>query len=489
VANDAPLLKLINNISLISLYRRLFKGESGLYEFVKYFWDTVIAEDMVDNWHVKHLCDELQAVFERLARREPKEFDYFIINIPPGSSKSTIISEMLPIWGWTIDASFRYICGSYAATPAEDIADKCYKIYQSDKFRELYPELVKGAAGGKTNFRNGLLGERYTTSTGSGITGIHAHAIIIDDPMSPAIAASKLERERANNWTSQTLGSRKVDKNVTVTIIVMQRLHEADTTGYLLDKKGLKIKHICIPAELSEDVKPVELKDHYIDGLFDPVRASKDVLRTAKEDLGSYGYAGQMMQRPSPEGGGILKKEWFLIIKTERPVNIRMCFQIDPAYTEKTDNDPTGIVGYYKLNNQLFITSAISVWKEFPDFIVWLPDYLKMNGYSQRSMIYTEPKAAGLSIVQQVKKTTNLNMTISEAPKEDKLTNVHVISPKVEAGRVSMEFGGWNDDFLNQLSSFPKALHDEYADCLSAIVKRELINVWESQAHLLSGGF
>ncbi|WP_018629204.1 hypothetical protein [Niabella aurantiaca] len=488
MSRNNELEDLINSIPVTLLYKQLFAGESGFYEFVKYFWDTIIAEDPIWNWHIKLICDELQCVVERLARREKKEYDYFIINVPPGSSKSTIISEMLPIWGWTVDPSFRYICGSYASTPAEDIADKCYKIYTSDKFREMYPDLVKNTTGGKTNFKNGLKGERYTTSTGSGITGIHAHLKIVDDPMSPQIAASDLERDRANKWISQTLGSRNVDKDLTVTIIVMQRLHEADTTGYLLAKKGLRIKHICIPAELSEDVKPAELKEYYQDGLFDPVRASRQVLITQKEDLGSYGYAGQMMQRPAPEGGGILKKEWFPVVNS-RPPKVRMCFQIDPAYTEKTTNDPTGILGYYVLNNQVFLTSAISVWKEFPDFIAWLPSYLTGVGYTQGSMIYTEPKASGLSVVQQVKKTTNLNMTISDPPKEDKLTNVHIISPKVEAGRVSLEFGGWNDEFVSQVISFPKALHDEYADCLSAIVKRELLKGAQDLSKVFAGGF
>ena len=479
--------ELVNDIPLSALYRQLFKGESGFYEFVKYFWDAIIAEKMVDNWHVKYLCDELQPVVERLARREKKEFDYIIINVPPGSSKSTIISEMLPIWGWTIDPSFRYICGSYASTPAEDIADKCYKIYNSDKFKEIYPELVKDSTGGKTNFKNGKLGERYTTSTGSGITGIHAHLLIIDDPMSPQIAGSTLERDRANKWISQTLGSRKVDKDVSVTIIVMQRLHEGDTTGNLLDKPTLRIKHICIPAELSDDVKPIELKAYYKEGLFDPVRASRSVLTTAKEDLGSFGYAGQMMQRPAPEGGGIIKKEWFGIITSQRPLGVAIKFQIDPAYTEKTDNDPSGILSYYVRNNEVIITGAISVYKDFPDFIAWLPTYLRDQGYDNRSMIYTEPKASGLSVVQQIKKTTNLNMTISDAPKEDKLTNVHIISPKVEAGRVSLEQGGWNEQFLTQVTSFPKALHDEYPDCLSAIVKRELLKKSQNLAKYLAG--
>ena len=93
------------------------------------------------NWHIKYLCDELQAIGERVAlisrgmdgmdnplppRRMDKLYDYLIINVPPGSSKSTICSEMYPLWCWIIDPTQRFICGSYASTPAEDLAEKCF---------------------------------------------------------------------------------------------------------------------------------------------------------------------------------------------------------------------------------------------------------------------------------------------------------------------------------------------------------------------------
>lgn len=464
-----------------------FKKQGGFYSFVKYFWDTIIAEKPVWNWHIKYLCDELENIGRRVAARLPKEYDYYIINISPGSSKSTIVSEMYPIWCWTIDPSQRFICASSSATIAEDLADRSYRVYQSDKFKDLYPELVEKSSGGKTNFKNGLKGERYTTSSSSVITGVHAHQKLLDDILDSQGANSNVERSKVNKWLKETISSRNVDADITTTVLVMQRLHEDDPTGHLLANKALKIKHICIPAELSEDVKPVELKEYYQDGLFDSLRKNKDVLRVMKADLGSYGYAGQMMQRPSPEGGGILKKEWFSIVQKEKPHRVNINFQIDPAYTSNTDNDPTAIIGYYKYMNEVFITSVISIYKDFPDLLLWLPEYLKENGYDDNSMVYCEPKASGLSIMQQIQRSTNLNMTASEPPREDKLSRVHAISPKIESKRVSLLYGGWNDSFINQCSSFPRAVHDDEVDCLSAIVIRELLG--EKHIEDLSGIF
>lgn len=455
-----------------------FKRKGGFYLFVKHFWDTIIAEEPVWNWHIQFLCDELEEVGRRVAERLSKQFDYYIINVPPGSSKSTIVSEMYPLWCWTIDPTQRFICGSYASTPAEDIAEKCFNVYHSEKFYALYPHLVDNSSGGKTHFKNGLLGERYTTSTNSAITGIHAHQKLIDDPMSPNMANSKVERTNANKWITETISSRNVNDDITVTMIIMQRLHEADTTGYLLKKEGLKIKHICIPAEISKDVKPAELSEFYVNGLFDPIRKTRERLIVKKAELGSYGYAGQMQQRPAPEGGGIIKKEWFNITTRDvpMPVEATIDFQLDTAYTEKTENDPTGVISYYVQNHNLYITHATSVWKEFPELIRWLPTHVRNLQYRNRSKIHVEPKASGISVVQATKDATDLNILESKPPTYDKLSGLHIVSPKVEAGRVYLHQGAWNEEFIEQICSFPNAEHDEYVDCLTATIIRELLS-------------
>lgn len=455
------------------------KCRRSFYFFVQHFWDTIIAEEPVWNWHIKYLCEELQEVGKRVADRLPKEYDYYIINLPPGSSKSTIVSEMYPLWCWTIDPTQKFICASYSSTVAEDIAQKCFNIYHSEKFIRLFPHLnTKKSSGGKTHFHNGLKGERYTTSSGSMIQGVHVHQKVLDDVIGRDQAHSIVERKKVNDWMSETISTRNVDANISVTILVMQRLHQQDPTGYLLKKEGLKIKHICIPAELSADVLPKELSNFYVNGLFDPVRKSFERLIVEKAELGSYGYAGQMQQRPSPVEGGIIKKTWFNIINTPlpMPVEATINFQLDTAYTENLKNDPTAILSYYVHNNNLYITHATSVWKEFPDIIRFLPEYVKARGYRSNSMIHVEPKASGISIVQTIKDATELNIIESKPPIDDKLSRLYRVSPKIESGRVYLHEGSWNESFINQVTDFPNAEHDDEVDCLTATIIRELMN-------------
>lgn len=449
------------------------KCRRSFFFFVQTFWDVIINEKPVWNWHIKFLCDELQYVATRVKNRLPREYEYYVINVPPGSSKSTIISEMYVCWVWTIDASQRFICGSFASTVSEDIADKCKRIFTSDRYKTLFPE-VGIRKDTKTHLQTLKNGERYTTSTGSGITGIHAHQIIIDDPLNPQQAANEKDRDNANIWISETLSTRQVDKAVTVTILVMQRLHENDPTGNLLAKKNLKIRHICLPATISDFVRPTECKNYYVNGLMDEVRMTHEILDAMKVKLGSYGFAGQFDQVPADLKGGIIKRNWLEVIDgTWSGKLIR--FVLDTAYTEDNDNDPSGFLSYYKENNCVVITNWESLRLEFPDLTKHTVSFAKNNGYTNKSTVRVEPKASGKSLVQQIRKETDLNISESINPEKDKVTRATAITAKLESGRVKLLRGAWNEAFLTEVCTFPRAKHDEAVDCLVMAVNEELM--------------
>jgi predicted phage terminase large subunit-like protein len=441
------------------------------FEFFKEFWGEINNDELVLNWHIENLCDELQQMAERVIKREPNPFDT-IINIPPGTSKSTICTIMFPTWCWVRDPSLRIISSSYSSDLATSHAVKSRDLMRSDKFLQYYGHVFRPKADmdNKTHYENDKTGSRTATSTGGTITGKHAHIIIVDDPLNPQQSASEAERKNANDYLDKTLSSRKTDKKVTATVLIMQRLHEDDPTGHWLKKKGKKIKHICLPAKESVHVSPPELRKKYENGLLDPVRLDQEVIDLAKIDLGSYGYSGQYDQRPSPDEGGKIKKAWFKKIGFEEFVKIAGPNRIvnlfaDTAYTEKQKNDPTALMPACYHQNNLYIIHSEQVWKEFPDLLKHVPSYSLQYGYTNKSRIMIEPKASGLSTVQSFK-NSKFNVIELPAPKDDKITRVSNVSAFIEAGRCFLIEGSWNENFLEECGSFPTGSHDDQVDNL-----------------------
>lgn len=477
--NIVPTDELLNEVQAYMCKKRF-------YRFVETFWSVIIPEEPVFNWHIQYLCDELQKLADCIVKRLPKPYD-LIINIPPGTTKSTIATIMFPAWLWTLDATLRVISSSYSSDVSLDQAQKSKDVITSEKYRELFPQVaIRRDKSGKGFYGNTAGGERYVTSTGSAVTGKHAHIIINDDPQNPKQADSEPLRLQATEFT-KTLSTRKVNKKNTPTITIMQRLHEEDVTGYLLKKKADKIKHICLPAEVSDNVKPAELKERYVNGLLDPVRLDAEVLSEARVDLGTRGYAGQYEQTPASAKGNIIQKDWFQHISRAQFEAMRggatMHFFLDTAFDErkkKTDNDPSGILACCKIGQQLFIYHAQKVWKTFPDLIAFLPDYCQTWGFNKRnSTLRIEPKANGISVVQQLRASTDLNVTKTPTPTDSKTTRLSTCSPKVECGRVVLVDGDWVEDFVEEVAGFPTQVHDEYVDILCYAIDHLLIRELE----------
>jgi len=301
-----------------------------------------------------------------------------------------------------------------------------------------------------------------------------ADVIVIDDPQNPQLARSDVERENANRFFNETLRSRLNNPDKGVFIVIMQRLHENDLTGMLLEKEPENWEHICLPAELSDNVIPSELKEFYVDGLLFPQRLSKDTLNSFKLGLGSYGYSGQYMQIPSPEEGGILKGDWFNIVK-EVPEGLKWDFYLDTAYTAKQSNDATAMLAAAMFKGELYIREVKAVRMEFPELVNEIPKFVNSNGYDHKSRIYIEPKASGKSIVQQLKRSTSLHVVEDKPPTQDKVSRASGVSAFIESGKVNLLDGRWIDPFLNEVKAFPNAAHDDMVDVLVMAIERNVI--------------
>ena len=453
--------------------------EMSFYEFFKAAWIVVEpAVPLSTNWHHKYICDLLQAECERVIAQEPKSKD-IIINVPFRSTKSLIVTVMFPVWAWIKSPKLRFITSSYSATLSIELATKSRDVIFSDWFKRRWGDVfhIKKDQNLKERYENNFVGMRRATSVGGTVTGQGADFLIVDDPLSPQMANSATERDNANEWYRTTFYSRLNQPDIGVRIIIMQRVHEDDLTGFLLGKETrLKYKHICNPAKSGGgNIKPAYLEKFYEKGtqLFWKDRFSQKILDDYKSALGSYGYAGQLQQTPTPLDSGMIHKDWFKVDRyrvDEAIVN----FVIDPAYTADQKNDPSALLAYTYKENRWQIVDCVNVYKEFPDLVKFIQQWVAKNGYTNRSRIYVEPKASGKSIVQTLVRETGLNVKEDKPPTKDKVARVSDVSASLESGRVSLLNGDWNDEFLEQLAKFPAAKHDDMVDCLVMAVNKEI---------------
>tara|TARA_R110000803_G_scaffold47989_1_gene99818 strand:+ start:413 stop:1849 length:1437 start_codon:yes stop_codon:yes gene_type:complete len=451
--------------------------EMSFYEFFKQAWHIVEpAIELSSNWHHKYICDALQAEAQRVIDKKQKTKD-IIINVPFRSTKSLIVTVMFPVWAWIKDPKLRFITSSYSANLSIELATKSRDIIFSEWFRSRWGNVfqIKKDQNLKERYENNHMGMRRATSVGGTVTGQGGDFLIVDDPLSPQMANSATERENANEWYRTTFYSRLNSPKIGVRIIIMQRVHEDDLSGFLLDRETrLNYTHICIPATIgSNNIKPKKLEDFYDEnGLFWEERFGQDVLDDYKKALGSYGYAGQLMQTPTPLDSGMIREEWFTIDKFRQEGTVN--FVIDPAYTANQKNDPSALLAYVYKENKWQITDCTNVYKEFPELVKFIPQWVTKNGYTNQSRIYVEPKASGKSIVQTLIRETGLNVREDKPPTKDKVARVADVSATLESGRVSILQGRWNTEFIEQLSKFPSAKHDDMVDCLVMAVNKEI---------------
>ena len=149
-------------------------------------------------------------------------------------------------------------------------------------------------------------------------------------------------------------------------------------------------------------------------------------------------------------------------------------FFMDTAYTQNQENDPTGIIATCRIGGDVYVTHARKVLMRFPDLIRLVPEYAREHGYGPGSSIRIEPKANGISVIDELKEKTGLNVIRTPSPQDDKETRLNVASPTVESGRVVLVDGPWNEPFIDEVCGFPKKPHDEYVDLLCYAVDYHL---------------
>lgn len=424
----------------------------SFYDYLQRHWSCMVSEEPVWNWHIKFLCDELQALAERVFLRLPKLYD-LIVNISPGTTKSTICSIAFPIWVWTRDLAIRSICGSYAFPLSLELGNKSRRLVMSDKHKRLFPEIqLDQASKGLLTTTGG--GQRIATSTGGSITGMHGHFIIIDDPINPREALSEVILSSANDWIDHTLMTRKVHRELTPTILIMQRLRQNDPTGHIRKTRdSSQIRRICLPATKTDKIRPRRLRRLYKDGLMDPVRLSHRALESAERELGTGMYQGQYLQDPIPLGIMMFKIDE-IEIRTSAPPPIAIIRYWDKAGTKGGGAYTVGVkMGRYADNRIIVLDVKRGQWEASAREHI-IKQTTVADGVGVLVGVEQEPGSGGKESAEYTRRNLAGFRVLLDRPVGDKVMRADPFAVQVNGGNVTLLQGPWNNAYLNEMQYF-----------------------------------
>jgi predicted phage terminase large subunit-like protein len=466
-------------------------AEKSLYEFVKQAWHVVEpGVPFIESWHIQVICDHLQAITEGHITR-------LLINIPPRHSKSIIVSVMWGCWEWLSRPDEKYLSASYSSVLSIRDNLKARRLVQSPWYQERWGDRfsLSGDQSAKQRFENDRTGYRIATSVGGTATGEGGSRLILDDPHGAQDAQSDAMRESAIEWFNMVWSTRLNNPKEDAMVVVMQRLHHKDISGVIQNQVGVW-EHVCIPAEYELTKRKTILGPYdprTKEGeLICPERFGRTEIDSLKVSLGTYGTAGQLQQRPSPAGGGILKTDKFRLwpCDKEMPDLIWVGQSIDTAFTEKTSGDPTGcqVWGLFEYEKRINVL-LLDCWNEHLSYpklkkrviddwgARYGGDKKKIMKPSRRAdIILVENKGSGQSLLQDLH-LSNIPAVPYNPGRADKISRAHMTAPLLEndnwwlleSAKTRGKSRTWCNQMLEQLEQFPAGEHDEMVDCMTQI--------------------
>lgn len=440
----------------------------SLREFIRQAWHIVEpGVPYVGGWHIDAISDHLEAC----SRREIRQL---LINIPPRTSKSLSVAVFWPCWEWITHPEVRWMFASYAQELSTRDSVKCRRIIESDWYRDRWGDRYQlvGDQNMKTKFENDRTGVRMATSVGGSATGEGGDRIVLDDPHKADEAESDAVRLSVLDWWDGTMSTRGNDPRTVVKVIVMQRLHQQDLSGHVLERGGWD--QLCLPMEYEGN------RIHTVLGWTDPRTEPGELLWPERfnaasvtqltRDLGSYRSAGQLQQRPAPAEGGKLHREWFSIVD-DWPREARRVRYWDMAATEpKPGRSPDYTAGCLmaELAGRFWLVDMRRAQLSPLGVENLVRQTAETDGIAVKVYIEEEGGASGKIASDRYAREVLKGFAFSpDRPTGSKEVRSNPLSAAAEAGNVLLVRGGWNVDFLDEIEVFPYGKHDDQVDAAS----------------------
>lgn len=465
---------------LIMRERNACIGRGTFKTFVQMVWKAVLkpGKPMEWNWHLDAICEMMEAIHFR-------EITRLIVNVPPRSSKSTLISHCYPIWVWLQDPTHQFLCVAHSAKKARADAVKSRNIIRSPWFKERFGDLFQMAAdvNAKERYNTTAGGHRLSYGVTTMLAGEDADTVLIDDPMDPDTVKGDSDRAHILDNYDDSISQRLNDPIKSAIIIVMQRLHQQDLTGHVLanSEKGEWV-HLMFAQEYDPEHPFMTDLCRKLDPrrkpgeLLWPVRFPESYLKKRRRTMTALGYSGQHQQRPTPAAGAILKKKWWIPWKETMPDMEFVLHSWDTAFSEEglKKNARSALVSFgvfwHERKNRwaIMLLRGYARHLDYPDLRTFAK---KVTRKDKPDQVIIEKKASGHSLIQDLHRAGI--PAIKYNPDRDKIARMYAAAPFLEAGMVYYPDGKrWCDEVLEECASAPYGQYKDFADAVSQALIR-----------------
>jgi predicted phage terminase large subunit-like protein len=392
-----------------------------------------------------------------------------IVNMPPRYGKSLMFNVALCAFVLGHDPRKRIFCISYAGPLSSEHAAQFKAIVESTWYQRVFPRMkIKRMVDDQIYTTKS--GYRRWTSVYGSMTGMGGDLFIVDDPIKPIDCLSQIKRDAANKWFSETLLTRLDNKAIGIILLVMQRLHTDDLTGYLLRNSERRWTHLNLPAiaEVPQDVEIGRGKVYLrkVGDVLHPARESAGTLDMQRQDMGTSVFSAQYQQRPIPIGGALLLWEWFQYF-TELPERNETSYVLqswDTASKQGLLNSYSVCTSWLVHENKYYLLHVLRKRMTFPQIVAAAES---LAGEFKPRYILIEDASSGTGLAQTIKLKYPSAVRLVK-PELNKDIRLFLQQAKFEQGRVLFpKDAPWLQLFLEELLSFPESMHSDQVDSVS----------------------
>jgi len=411
--------------------------------------------------HIELIASKLEACHRGDIRR-------LIINLPPRNLKSHCVSIAYPAWLLGHNPAQQIICASYGQDLADKLARDTRAIMYTSWYGSLFPTRIEDRHA-VHDFTTSQMGGRMATSVGGVLTGRGADVVILDDPLKPEEALSETQRRAVNEWYDNTLLSRLNDKATGCIIIVMQRLHQEDLVGHVLEQDEWEI--LSLPAiaptrevHLIESPLGKRVFRRQPGDALHPEREAIDTLAKIRRQIGEYNFASQYLQNPTPPGGAMVKTDWLRFYEPgSEPAKFGFVAQSwDTANKAGELNDYSVCTTWGVNGKDVYLLDVFRKRLNFPDLRRAVIE--RWNRFRPHTVII-EDKASGTQLIQELKQERLRIHSYLPPPSTDKQMRLFAQTTYFENGRVFLRREApWLNDYVAELTGFPGAKYDDQVD-------------------------